>query len=55
MSFEASVEERFVHVLRQACDDFDDQESPVVYGIATRLSCAAPAYLSGALQQTAGR
>ena len=44
----SSIEERFVHALRQACDDPDDQESPVVYGIATRRSFAAPACLSGA-------
>ena len=47
MSFEASVEERFVHALRWASGDPDDQESTVVYGIATRLSFAAPVCLSG--------
>jgi len=47
MSFKASVEERFVHALRKACGDPDDQESTVVYGITTRLSFAAPACLSG--------
>ncbi len=48
MSCEAPVEERFVQARRQACDDPDDQESTVVYGIATRLSFAAPACLSRA-------
>jgi hypothetical protein len=47
-SFDASVVERFVHALGQAGDDPDDQESAVVYGIATCLSFAAPVYLSGA-------
>jgi hypothetical protein len=47
-SFEASVVERLVHALGYASDDPDDQESAVMYGIATRLSFAAPAYLSGA-------
>ena len=46
MSCEALVEERFVHALGQACNDPDDQESAVVYVIATHLSFAAPVNLS---------